>query len=117
MTQHNRQIGAWGEQAAVDWLCERGYEIHARNVRTPYGEIDIVASQGDVIVLVEVKTLVSSKDFFPEHNITARKREHMLNAGQHYAMEHEIDHWQIDVIAVEGKPGTKPLITWFENAV
>ncbi len=117
MTQHNRQIGAWGEQAAVDWLTERGYEIIARNVRTPYGEIDIVARQGDVTVLVEVKTLVSSKNFFPEHNITARKREHMLNAGQHYAMEHEIDHWQIDVIAVEGRPGSTPVITWFENVL
>ena len=116
MSQHNRQIGAWGEQTALDWLCARGYEIVARNVRTPYGEIDIVARQGDVTILVEVKTLVASKHFFPEHNITARKREHMLNAGQHYAAEHEIDHWQVDVIAVEGKPGTTPVVTQFENA-
>ena len=114
---HNKRIGAWGEQAAADWLTERGYEIIARNVRTPYGEIDIIAKQGDVTIFVEVKTLISSKNFFPEHNITARKREHMLNAGQYYAAEHEIDHWQIDVIAVEGKPGMKPVITQFENAI
>ena len=41
----------------------------------------------------------------------------MLNNAQHYAAEHEIDYWQIDAIAVEGKPGSKPVITHFENAV
>jgi hypothetical protein len=41
----------------------------------------------------------------------------MLNAAQHYTAEHEIDHWQIDAIAVEGRPGTKPVITHFENVV
>jgi hypothetical protein len=41
----------------------------------------------------------------------------MLNTAQHYAAEHEIDHWQIDAIAVEGKPGSKPVITHFENVL
>jgi len=117
MTRHNRQIGAWGEQVAVDWLIEHGHQIEARNIRTPHGEIDIIAKQGDVTVFVEVKTLISSRNFFPEHNITARKREHMLAAAQHYAAEQGIDHFQIDVLAIEGKPGTKPLITHFENAI
>ena len=114
---HNQRIGAWGEQTATDWLTERGYEILARNVRTPYGEIDIIARQGDITIFVEVKTLTASKDFLPEHQITPRKREHMLNAGQHYAAEHEIDHWQVDVISVEGRPGIKATITHFENAI
>jgi putative endonuclease len=117
MTQHNRQIGAWGEQVAVDWLIEHGHQIEARNIRTPHGEIDIIAKQGDVTVFVEVKTLISSRNFFPEHNITARKREHMLAAAQHYAAERGIDHFQIDVLAIEGKPGTKPSVTYFENAI
>lgn len=53
----------------------------------------------------------------PEESITRRKREHMLAAADHYAAEHEIDHWQIDVLAIEGKPGVKPTITHFENAI
>ncbi len=40
---------------------------------------------------------------FPEQNVTARKRDHMLACAEHYAAEHAIDHWQIDVIAIEGK--------------
>jgi putative endonuclease len=117
MTKYKKEIGAWGEEIASDWLAERGYQIVAHNVRTPYGEIDIITQQGDVMVFVEVKTLTSSINFFPETNITRVKQQHMLNSAQHYAAEHEIDHWQIDAIAVEGKPGLKPIITHFENVI
>ncbi|MBI3162748.1 MAG: YraN family protein [Chloroflexi bacterium] len=117
MTKHNQEIGMWGEECAASWLADIGFEILARNVRTPHGEIDIIARQKGLTVFVEVKTLTSSENFFPEHQITARKREHMFNAAEYYAAENGIDHWQIDVISVEGKPGTKPFITHFENAI
>ena len=117
MTNHNQRVGAWGEESAARYVTNRGYEVVSRNVRTPYGEIDIIAKSNDVLIFIEVKTLTSSRNFYPEHNITARKREHMLNAAQHYAAENEIDHWQIDVIAVEGTLGKEPVITHFENAL
>ena len=115
--KHNQHVGKWGEDAATEYLIQHGLEILARNARTPYGEIDIVAKQGDVTVFVEVKTLRSSQNFFPEHNVTARKREHMIAAAEHYATQNEIDHWQIDVISIEGKPSFTPKITHFENAI
>lgn len=115
--KHNQSVGQWGEETAAAYLRERGYEIVARNARTPYGEIDIIAKQGDVTIFVEVKTLTSSKNFFPEQNVTMRKRNHMLACADHYAAENAIDHWQIDVIAVEGKTGSEPKITHFENAI
>ncbi|GAB1472178.1 YraN family protein [Chloroflexota bacterium] len=115
MTKHNQQVGAWGEDQAAVWLASRGYEVMRRNVRTPYGEIDIVAQKGNIIIFVEVKTLTSSKAFYPEQQITARKREHMLNSAMHYAAENEVNHWQIDVIAVEGKPGGMPVVHHFEG--
>jgi len=115
--KHNQRIGKWGEDAVAAYLAEHGYEIIARNTRTPYGEIDIVARQADITIFVEVKTLTLSRNFFPEQNVTARKREHMLACAEHYAMENAIDHWQIDVIAVEGKIGLTPKITHFESAI
>lgn len=114
---HNQRIGKWGEEIAWRYLSERDAEIVARNIRTPYGEIDIVARQGGTTVFIEVKTRTSDKMGKPEDSITARKRRHMLSAAEHYAMEHEIDHWQIDVISIEGKPGAEPKITHFENAI
>jgi putative endonuclease len=115
--KHNQTIGRWGEETVVTYLGQHGYEIVARNARTPYGEIDIIAKQGDSIIFIEVKTLTSSRNFFPEQNVTARKREHMLACAEHYAAENAIDHWQIDVVAVEGKQGREPKITHFENAI
>jgi putative endonuclease len=114
---HHQRIGKWGEETAVTYLTERGYEILARNVRTPYGEIDIVAKQGDALIFVEVKTRTSSTMGLPEESITPRKRQHMISTAEHYAAEYEIDHWQIDVISIEGKPNLQPTITYFENAI
>jgi len=115
--KHNQTVGNWGEETAAAYLRQRGYEVLARNARTPYVEIDIIARQGNTTIFVEVKTLTSSKNFFPEQNVTARKRNHMLACAEYYAAENAIDYWQIDVIAVEGKQGLQPQITHFENAI
>ena len=61
---HNQNIGKWGEDIAAEHLTQHNYEIIKRNVRTPYGEIDIVARQGDITIFVEVKTCTSSKKPF-----------------------------------------------------
>ena len=115
--KHNQKVGKWGEDAVTGYLTERGYEILARNARTPYGEIDIVAKQEDVTISIEVKTRTSNKMGLPEESVNLRKQAHMLACAEHYAAENAIDHWQIDVISVEGKVGLKPKITHFENAI
>lgn len=99
------------------YLMERGYAIVARNARTPYGEIDIVVRQADITIFVEVKTRTSNKMGLPEESVNLRKQAHMLACAEHYAAENAIDHWQIDVISVEGKVGLEPKITHFENAI
>jgi putative endonuclease len=115
--KHNQRIGKWGEETAAEYLIQKGCEIVGQNVRTPYGEVDIVAKQGETTIFVEVKTRTSNTMGLPEESITPRKREHMIACAEHYAAEHEIDNWQIDVISIEGKPGTQPKITYFENAI
>ena len=117
MSRRNQKIGAWGERVATEYLEKRGFIIIGRNVRTPYGEIDIVVEKDGVAIFVEVKTRTSKSLGPPEIAVTPRKQEHMLAAAEHYAAEHEIDHWQIDVISIEGKPGSEPTITYFENAI
>ncbi len=115
--KHNQKIGKWGEDAVTTYLEQRGYEIIVRNARTPYGEIDIVAKQTDIFIFIEVKTRTSNKMGLPEEPVNPRKQAHMLACAEHYAAENAIDHWQIDVISVEGKVGLKPKITHFENAI
>lgn len=115
--KHNQRIGKWGEDTVTLYLAERGYEIITRNARTPYGEIDIIAKQDDITVFVEVKSRTSLKMGLPEESVNSRKQARMLACAEYYAAENAIDHWQIDVIAVEGKVGLEPKITHFENAI
>jgi putative endonuclease len=45
MRRSNQSLGHWGEQKAARYLQEKGYRIIERNMRTPYGEIDLIARQ------------------------------------------------------------------------
>jgi putative endonuclease len=49
-------LGRFGEDAAARLLSRKGFDVLARNVRMPFGELDLVALDGDVVVFVEVKT-------------------------------------------------------------
>ena len=126
MNQSSQELGRWGEDYAAEYLLGYGYEIISRNVRTPYGEIDIIAQQTSenidkekITVFVEVKTRSSTSYGYPEEAITPRKQINLVSAVQHYLQEHpELDmHWRIDVIAIERYPNRSPSIKHFENAL
>lgn len=130
MSKMRQKLGRWGESLAAGYLEAQGYSILARNARTPYGEIDLVARQEvDVgwsnqrvptTVFVEVKTRSSSTFGYPEESITVQKRAHMVAAAQAYLQEHAelACDWRIDVIAIQRHPsGKQPSILHFENAV
>lgn len=126
MSNPAQELGKWGEKLAADFLIKQGYAIIGRNVRTPYGEVDLVAQQpdesnpdGTTIVFVEVKTRRTQSYGFPEESITASKQEHLISAALHYLQEHpEFDQdWRIDVIAIERYENLDPIIHHFENAL
>lgn len=115
---NRKQLGAWGEEQAAHYLTVRGYQIQGVNVRTPYGEIDIVCKQADRLIFIEVKTRSSTQFGFPEESITKQKISHMLRAAQYYLQQHpEINgDWQIDVLAIEIVDRQQaPRIAHFEN--
>ena len=116
MSQHNQKIGRWGEQIASSYLQNKGYEFVDANVRTPYGEIDLILRFNGILVFVEVKTRTSTSYRYPEESITPRKQQHMFDCSESYAQENEIEYWQIDAISVEGNSSEKkPKITHFED--
>ena len=60
MTHDSRRArGQLGERIAVEHLERRGYIVLARNYRTRYGELDVVAADDSAIVFCEVKTRVA----------------------------------------------------------
>ncbi len=114
-----QRLGRWGEDLAGRYLEERGYSILERNVRTAYGELDLVARKEDVLVFVEVKTRTSESFGLPEVSVTEQKQAHILNAAQDFMQRHpELEgDWRVDVIAILGAPGREPAqVEHFENA-
>lgn len=71
--QPKDELGRRGEQLAVDHLEAVGYRILDRNWRCPSGEIDVVALDGDELVVVEVKTRSSLSHGDPLEAVTRRK--------------------------------------------
>jgi putative endonuclease len=110
-------LGRWGEGLAAEYLSQRGYTILEHNARTPYGELDLVASQGDILVFVEVKTRASRTLGPPEISVTTVKQAHLLSAAKSYLQDrpHLQYDWRVDVIAVLQLPGQQPQIEHFEN--
>jgi putative endonuclease len=119
MTARNRALGQWGETLAADYLARQGYAVLDRNVRTPYGEIDLLARKEDTLVFVEVKTRSGDAYGNPEASITPAKRQHLIAAAQAYLQAHpEIDlPWRIDVIAIRKRRTATPEIVHFEDAI
>lgn len=59
---HQKLLGRAGERLTEKRYKKAGYEILARNLKTPFGEADLVAKKGDTVAFVEVKTR-SSESF------------------------------------------------------
>jgi putative endonuclease len=79
-----KPLGSEGEDLAVRFLQKKGYRIVARNYRTPVGEIDIIARDGDTIVFIEVKTRTDISFGYPFEAVNKRKRQKLKNLALLY---------------------------------
>lgn len=80
MAEHNH-TGEQGEQLACQWLEAKGFSILHRNWRHGRDEIDIVALDGDFLVVVEVKTRSTARWGDPETAIGPAKRRNLMRAA------------------------------------
>lgn len=116
---HNQKIGKWGEDCAFTFLESKGFKVMARNVRTPAGEIDLIALDNGCAVFVEVKTRSHHQAGYPEEAVTEEKLEHMIDSAEHWLQDHPQyeNNWRLDVVAITGAINSQnPQIEWFENA-
>jgi putative endonuclease len=102
MSRERRSLGEWGERQAEAYLREKGWRILERNIRTPVGEIDLVAQSGRDLVFVEVKTRRSDAFGVPQEAVGLRKQRQILRAAQWYLLQQGKDGFQprFDVVAV-----------------
>lgn len=98
-----RRLGQWGEKLAAIHLEASGLTIIERNWRCRGGEIDLVARDDETIVFVEVKTRRGRDYGAPEEALTPHKARKLLELGQQYMADRELDDvdWRVDLVAVE----------------
>lgn len=101
-TNKRPELGRRGEALAAGYLKKQGYVMVEQNVRTRLGEIDLVASDGDCLVFVEVRTRRTG-DFSPEESVGRSKQRKLATlATQYVQRQHAGDcDWRVDVIAIE----------------
>lgn len=110
-------LGGSGEEIAAAYLQRRGYVILAKNYRKRFGEIDIVAAEGDTLVFVEVKTRTSAAFGSPLEAVDGRKQRRMAKAALAYLSAGNLHGRpaRFDVVAVRLQQGG-PQIEHVRNA-
>lgn len=83
-SKHNRELGARGEKTAVRHLKRKGYKILECNLRTPFGEVDIVAKINDILVFCEVKTRSGDGYGSPSEAVNYERRTRYIRAVEYY---------------------------------
>ena len=92
--RQNRAEGRAGETVAINYLLSLGYFILCRNYTSQYGEVDIIALDGDVIAFVEVKMRTESEiqQYYgrPIRAINAKKKQHIIQTAKQYIRENSL---------------------------
>ena len=106
-TADRAELGARGEAVAARYLGGRGLVVLDRNWRCREGEIDLVATDGATVVIVEVKTRSGTGYGHPAEAVTPRKLVRMRRLAQLWLAAHRVGWVEVrfDVIAVLARPG------------
>lgn len=97
----SRELGRWGEDLAKNALSRMGWRILDRNVRIGGGEVDIVALDGDELVMVEVRVRRVGKLLPPALSVGPRKLKSLIRAGSSYVSLLGWEKpWRIDVFGI-----------------
>lgn len=106
--------GAAAENLAAAFLEQEGLRILERNYRCRFGEIDLVARSGRLLIFVEVRARSSERFGGAAGSITGAKRRRLVAAARHYLATHRVEGaCRFDVVLVRGTAGG---IEWIENA-
>lgn len=101
-----RLFGNSAERQAEWFLRDKGLDILARQYTTRFGEIDLIARDGDEIVFVEVKARHSDAFGAPEESVTLSKLAKIAAVGQQFMKTRNIENYpfRIDIIAITTDP-------------
>lgn len=99
-------LGRYGEDVAARHLTEAGLRVVARNWRCPEGELDIVAWDGDTLVVCEVKTRSGVGFGEPAEAVNRQKAQRIRRLALRWLMEQRVPYLELrfDVVSVLRQP-------------
>lgn len=112
--ENKRKIGREKEELAEEYLREQGYEILDMNFYGRFGEIDIIARDGETLVFAEVKYRKSERFGNSLEAVDTRKQKKICQTALYYLARHHISDsvpCRFDVIGITGEE-----ITHIKNA-
>lgn len=112
----NRQTARAGEQIAAQYLSQKGCTVLHRNWRCAYGEVDIIAQEGDILLFVEVKARHNIEYTLPRESVDERKQARLRQCAELYLSLFCPDApCRFDVVEVWWQSG-KAYVRWLREA-
>ena len=100
MAEHN-DLGKLGEELAVEFLQNKGYQILETNWVFQKAEIDIIAQKENILAAIEVKTRSSIEFGLPQDFVNPKKIQLLVKAINEYVTVNELDvEVRFDIIAI-----------------
>lgn len=116
---YRQLLGQKAEDLAVEFLRGRGLQILLRNFRRRSGEIDIVAREGDDLIIVEVRARSSGRYGGAAASVDWRKQQRIARASHLLLLQHrELAKCRarFDVVTVAGMGDGAPRMRWIKHA-
>jgi putative endonuclease len=96
-----KSFGKQGEDLAVEYLEEEGYQILERNWSFRHVEVDIIAKFHEFLVIVEVKTRKGNSWGEPYTAVDYRKQRSLIFAAERYIFSHNLDlEVRFDIVSI-----------------
>jgi putative endonuclease len=102
---NKRSVGAQYEKIAAEHLETLGLRVLTQNFRCRYGEVDLIAKDGQTLVFAEVKYRKNQKNGFPEEAVSRSKMQTISRVADYYRLRRQVPEEtpvRFDVIAIEG---------------
>ncbi len=110
---YKKVLGRKGEKLVQKYLKKHKYKILETGYKTPFGEADIIAEQGDEIVFIEVKTRMDDSYGLPREGVGKDKQRRYYQIATYYGLHHDGEpNARFDVAEVYADGH----IEYFENA-
>lgn len=111
---NKRLLGDEKERLAVRYLKRQGCHIVARNVSSPFGEIDVIARHKEYLCFVEVRYRKNRHYGGAALSVGPSKQKKIIRTAEYYLQQHPDlarNACRFDVIAIDGEE-----LEWIENA-